>query len=175
MPEPTQLRPFDIPVALRLIEAPGQTFTDLHTSLGISLSTAHTSVERLRKTKLLYADQRRINHTAFLEFLEHGIRYAFPAELGHLTTGVPTGYSGPILSHDFVAAQPIVWPDPKGTVVGQSLIPLFPQAHELPARCPWTYEMLTLIDAIRMGRIRERDAAMKYLRMYFAKARRMVA
>ena len=175
MPKQLQLRPFDIPVALRLAECPEQTFTALHEDLGISVSTAHASVERLRQAGRVYADARRVNHMAFLEFLEHGIRYAFPAQLGAVQRGVPTGYSGPLLAGEIVAAQATVWPESDGPVVGQSLTPLFPQAPELPSRCPSVYAMLTLIDAVRMGRVRERQLAMEHLRAHLAEARRVVA
>jgi hypothetical protein len=175
MGDQPQLRPFDIPVALRLAECPDRTFPALHKDLGISISTAHAAVERLRQSGLIYADARRVNHTALLEFLEHGVRYAFPAQLGTVQRGVPTAYAGPVLADEVVAAQAVVWPDPHGPSLGQSLTPLFPQASELPSRCPSVYAMLTLVDAMRMGRARERQLAMEYLRKRFADARCVTA
>lgn len=173
MADQAQLRPFDIPVALRLVECPELTLSALKDDLGISVSTAHASVERLRLSGLVYMDVRRVNHMALLEFLEHGVRYAFPAQLGPIQQGVPTAHSGPVLIDDIVSAQHVVWPDPNGPVRGQALTPLFPQASELPTRCPSVYRMLTLVDAVRLGRVRERKLAMTYLKAHFAASRQL--
>jgi hypothetical protein len=175
MAEQLQLHPFDIPVALRLAECPGRTFLGLKDDLGISVSTAHASVERLRSAGLVYRDARRVNHVALLEFLEHGVRYAFPPQFGAVQRGIPTAYAGPDLAKELVSSQPVVWPDANGVVRGPSLTPLFPQAHKLPTRCPSVYRMLTLVDAIRIGRVRERRLAMQHLRTYFVGSQHAIA
>jgi hypothetical protein len=62
-----------------------------------------------------------------------------------------------------VSDRTLVWPAAEGTVRGDSLTPLYPAAVGLPTRDPALYEILTLVDAIRVGRARERALARKLL------------
>jgi hypothetical protein len=48
--------------------------------------------------------------------------------------------------------------------------PLYGKAVELPERCPSVYELLTLVDALRVGRARERKIAAEHLRERLAHA-----
>lgn len=159
------LRPVDIPVALRLAERPDSTYEALSKDLGISTSTAHEALQRLALAGLIHPHRRRVNRSALIEFIEHGVRYAFPARPGQgVVTGVPTAHVAPVLASEIIAADPVVWPDPEGTVEGEAVEPLYDKAIELPRRCPSVYEMLTLVDALRVGRARERRIAMAKLR-----------
>jgi len=159
------LRPLDIPVALRIAERPDATYEALRDDLGISTSTAHQAVERLSAAGIIRPHERKVNRHALLEFLEHGIRYAFPA-VPHAgrERGVPTAHAGPPLAREIVTSEPMVWPDPDGSAVGEPVDPLYAKAVELPERCPSVYEMLTLVDALRAGRARERKLAIAHLR-----------
>jgi hypothetical protein len=47
-------------------------------------------VRRLEAAGLLLPTDRHPNKSALLEFLVHGVRYAFPAQLGAEIRGVPT-------------------------------------------------------------------------------------
>lgn len=159
------LRPLDIPVALRLAERPDATFQDLHEDLGISASTAHEAVQRLQYAGLIYPHERKVNRSALLEFLEHGVRYAFPAMMSeHRARGVPTAHAAPPLAGAIVSDDAMVWPYLKGDVLGEAVQPLYDQAVELPHRCPSLYEALALVDALRAGRARERRLAAATLR-----------
>jgi DNA-binding MarR family transcriptional regulator len=160
------LRPTDIGVALGLVECPNATYQRLHEMLGVSVSTAHDSVQRLREAGLVRQDDSVVVRSNLLEFLEHGVRYAFPALLGASARGVPTSHSGPALADDILAEDVIVWPCAKGPVVGRTVCPLYPNATELPKRAPNVYAMLTLVDALRVGRIRERKLASAKLRAH---------
>jgi DNA-binding Lrp family transcriptional regulator len=159
------LRPLDVPVALRLAERPEATFQDIGEDLGISASTAHDAVKRLQFAGLIYPHERKVNRSALLEFLEHGVRYAFPAMVtGRRVRGVPTAHTAPLLAGEIVASDAMVWPDPSGDMVGEAVQPLYAQAVQLPHRCPSAYEALTLVDALRCGRARERKLAAAKLR-----------
>ena len=158
------LKPQDIVVALRLAIGPNATYPTLAKDLSISQSTAHESVERLQLAGLLRPDSRHVIRHALLEFLEHGVRYAFPASPQSRTRGVATAYSAPAFVGEIVADDVIVWPDPRGAVVGQAIAPLLDQAALLPEKCPKVYDLLTLVDAIRIGRVRERAGALKRIR-----------
>jgi DNA-binding Lrp family transcriptional regulator len=159
------LRPLDIPVALLLSERPEDTFQGIHASLGISASTAHDAVQRLQSAGIVYPHERKVNRHALLEFLEHGVRYAFPPMVAEgRVRGVPTAHAAPPLAGEIVSSEALVWPHPKGEATGESLLPLYDRAVELPERCPSIYEALTLVDALRAGRARERKLAAQKIR-----------
>jgi hypothetical protein len=170
MPRQNALKPQDVAVALRLAEMPEASYAALSADLSMSPSTAHQSVERLQAAGLLRPDSRHANWHSLIEFLEHGVRYSFPARLGRHAHGVPTAYSGPPLASEIFSDDAIVWPDAKGNAVGQSMAPLYPNAAKLPHTCPSLYELLTLVDAIRLGRARERTIAVKKMKERLAPA-----
>lgn len=162
------LSSIDIAVAVVLAEHPGAKFEQLSEDLGISVSKAFGAVGRLTKAGLMLPQGRRVDRLALLEFLEHGMRYVFPAEPGHMKRGVPTAHSGPILSREIDGGDEIyVWPAPNGTARGRAISPLVPKASELPVRSPSAYEALSLVDALRVGRARERERASHALRQRF--------
>lgn len=162
------LSPIDIAVAVVLAEHPGSKFEQLSGMLGISVSKAFDAVKRLAKAGLMLPEGRRVDRLALLEFLEHGMRYVFPAEPGQMRLGVPTAHSGPILSREIDnGGEVYVWPSPHGSVRGREIEPLVPKASELPLRSPQAYEALSLVDALRVGRARERKLASHSLRQRF--------
>jgi hypothetical protein len=57
------------------------------------------------------------------------------------------------------SAEGFVWPDADGAARGQSLIPLFPGALALPARNEPLYDLLSIVDALRIGTTRVRSLA----------------
>lgn len=159
------LRPLDVPVALRLVEEPDSTYERLHEDLGISASTAHGAVERLTRAGLVYPHQRKVNRSALLEFLEHGVQYAFPADVSERRVrGVPTAHAAPVFGGEIVSNDVFVWPHPDGLATGDAMEPLYEQATSLPTRCASVYDMLALVDALRVGRARERRIATEKLR-----------
>lgn len=115
------LKPIDVVVALRLAEAPDAKYEQLSADLGISSSSAHAAVRRLQAAGLLRPNSRTVNRLALREFLEHGLRYAFPAQPGAQTRGVPTAHSGPPLAARVVAEDTLVWPSASGAFAGQEL------------------------------------------------------
>lgn len=164
MPKQSLLRPLDVAVALRLSRDTGSTFDVIADDLAMSPSVAHGSVARLREAGLVQADNRKVNRHALLEFLEHGVKYAFPANRGPSARGVPTAHSASILADQLVAEDAIVWPSGEGHAFGESLTPLYERAPSLAKRSPAEYQMLALVDAIRVGGARERSLALDELR-----------
>jgi len=61
------------------------------------------------------------------------------------------------------AEPPLVWPHPEGDVRGESLEPLYPSAIDAARRDRALYESLALVDALRVGRARERALAIDLL------------
>jgi hypothetical protein len=107
----------------------------------------------------------RPNLSALEEFLLHGLKYAFPAERGEVTRGMPTSYAAPPLKDAIASGDelPPVWPWRDGDTRGIALQPLYKTAPVAALQDPFLYELLALVDAIRDGRARERKIAEKEL------------
>ncbi len=101
------------------------------------------------------------------EFLIYGIKYFFPGKLGEFARGIPTAYGAPLYSDKIVLGNdPIpVWPYALGQIRGVALEPIHSSVpnslHDFADE--EFYEFLVLIDAIRVGRARERNMAVKML------------
>jgi DNA-binding Lrp family transcriptional regulator len=158
----TVLQPLDIPVALAIMDHPESTYPDLARRLHISLSTAHSAVKRLQLAGLVtrFRGRLRVDRSGLEEFLVHGARYAFPAQRERQKRGVPTAYAAPVLAHDLDAdVEPVVWPSSRGSVVGAAITPLIPSAPSIAEESRELYDLLALVDALRVGTARDREAA----------------
>jgi hypothetical protein len=164
------LKPQDVVVLLKLVALGdrGWTFQDLAVELSISQSEVHAAVRRAVAARLMTeaaSATGRPVRAALLEFLVHGVKYAFPPERGELTRGVPTGYAAPPLDKSIAGSSdpPPVWPYAEGKVRGYALVPLYRTVPEAALRDAALYELLALVDAIRDGRARERSLARQAL------------
>lgn len=162
------LKPQDIVILLKLLSL-GPTnqlsFAALALSLGMSPSEVHAGVKRLTNAKLYNDQMKSPARKAALEFLLHGVKYAFPPNHGGITIGYPTGYAAPPLNQFINAGDdpPPVWSSSHGTTKGLDFSPLYKSVPEAIQDDPMLYELLALIDAIRDGRARERELAEKEL------------
>lgn len=158
------LRPQDLAVAtvLALPDMGAWTYASLAVRLELSVSEAHAAVKRAGMAGLVRG--RAVDHRALLEFLEHGARYAFYANRGAPTRGVPTGVLAPPLNALLSATEGPVWPSADGTSRGYALAPLYRTAPAAAQRDAGVHEVLALIDALREGGVRERELAMRELR-----------
>ena len=95
----------------------------------------------------------------------HGARYFLAPKRGGEARGTPTAWAAPPLSGEIASGEalPPVWPDPVGEVRGLSLQPLHASASQAARRDPAFYELLALVDALRVGGARERSLAEKKL------------
>ena len=157
------LRPHDVAVALQLVLSPGMTYPAIARALRLSLGESHNAVRRLIAARLVRKDERAVNRAALLEFLTGGVPYAFAVEPGPVTRGVPTAHSAPPLNAEFDAADAFVWPSAEGQRRGSSVEPLWPGAPEVADTDERLYRLLAVVDALRVGRARERQRARKYL------------
>jgi len=136
-------------------------------SLFISSSEVSKSLKRSVDSGLLYiADgEKRVNRSALMDFLSHGLKYAFPPVKGSLVRGIPTAAAAEPLKSRFLedGDPPAVWPYAEGKVRGISLSPLYKGAPRAALRDPRFYGVLALCDAIRSGRTRERNLAIELL------------
>jgi DNA-binding Lrp family transcriptional regulator len=158
------LRPQDLAAAvvLALPDMSAWTYASLAARLELSASEVHAAIKRASMAGLVRG--RAVDRRALLEFLEHGVRYAFYAIRGAPTRGVPTGVLAPPLDALVSAQEGPVWPSSDGTTRGYALAPLYRTAPAAAQRDPSVHEVLALIDAVREGGTRERELAMRKLR-----------
>jgi hypothetical protein len=134
---------------------------------GVSLSQVNAACRRLEEAGLLAPGRHDVIRPALLEFLVHGLRYAFPVATGQVVRGLPTGYAAAPLKAEFLSSENElvpVWPDPEGTVRGMAVRPLYRSVPGAARKDHRLYEYLALIDAIRGGRARERSKAIEILK-----------
>jgi hypothetical protein len=163
------LLPQEVVVLTKLICSGSKSpaISQLASDLRLSASQIHLSLKRLERSHLI-ADAAK-DRTPLLrpveEFLVHGAKYAFPAQRGEPTRGMPTAHAAPPLSQFISAGSelPPVWPAPDGPVRGTTLEPLHKIVPAAAAKDPALYEILALIDALRDGRSRERQIAEREL------------
>ena len=79
--------------------------------------------------------------------------------LGPSVRGVPTAHASPAFRGIVESPDVVAWPHVDGTVRGESLVPLYPAAPTLPALNPPLYELLSIVDALRIGSTRLRKVA----------------
>ncbi len=162
------LLPQDILVMVKLAVSvrPEWTFNSMAHELGMSPSMAHSAVQRATRARLYDPNQRQPRRKALEEFLIHGVKYAFPPDLGSATRGVPTAWASPSLQGQLVQdeGEVYVWPHPKGEHRGIELSPLYKSVPEIALKDHALYAALGLLDAIRIGRAREQRLAEGLLR-----------
>jgi DNA-binding Lrp family transcriptional regulator len=164
-PGDKSLKPQDIILALKLVahkDAP-QKVLELAYELGISQSQVSYGLERLKRSGLLSED-RKVMKRALLEFLIYGLKYVYPAKPGPLVRGMLTAHSAKPLAGKIVSDEPYVWPTNDGDVRGVAIEPLYVSAPKAAKNDQALYELLALVDAIRVGRAREQAMAKEELK-----------
>ena len=163
------LKPQDVVVSLKLCSytSARPALSIIASELGLSPSEVHGAIKRLQQAHLVHRSelQDKPNISGLEEFLLHGIKYAFPAEHGPVTRGVPTSYAAEPLKSEISPGNelPPVWPWTEGDTRGVALQPLYKTVPLAALRDPRLYEFLALVDAIRDGRARERKIAEREL------------
>lgn len=159
------LKPQDVVILLKII-ALGEKSWFHHTlaqEIGMSQSEVSQSLNRSRYAGLIDERRKKVNKLAFTEFLLHGVAYAFPQQPGALVRGVLTAHTAEPLNKIINANEKYVWPYAKGIDRGQAIEPLFSTVVEASLKDKELYELLTMVDALRVGRIREKEIAKKEL------------
>ena len=157
-------KPQDIVVLLKWLCSPeAKGYGELASELGMSVGEVHAATRRAVEAGLFDAKNMRPRVASLKEYLVHGVKYAFPARRGAPSRGMPTSHAGPPLREHFQREKTgdllPVWPDPEGKVLGYALEPLFRSVPYAARQDRNLYELLTLVDALREGRARERNMA----------------
>lgn len=163
------LKSQDILVLLKLVARGNEpwTYNGLAVELDLSPSQVHAAVQRAVRSGLAYeaGDQIHVHTRNLEEFLIHGMRYVFVPERGAKTRGMATLTSAPPFATLFLSSdEPIVWPDASGDLRGESLTPIYKSAPKAAKSDPELYELLVIVDTLRAGRARERQAAVTELK-----------
>ena len=164
--EQIAMRPHDIVVLLKIISYGEEPWLQkpMSEELMISQSELSKSMARSNYAGLLDDSGKKVRRLALMDFLEKGILYAFPQKPGALIRGVPTSHSASPLKEQIQSDESYVWPVAKGKVRGQAIVPLYKSVPEAALKDSALHAMLSLVDAIRVGKTRERTIAIKELK-----------
>jgi len=135
-------------------------------SIGISASEVSKGTKRLTASHLVVERHGSVfsESGALLEWLCHGIRYAYPQESTGYGRGMPTSWNCPVLVSEIVPPNPpLVWPVPRGNTEGALIKPIHESIPLATSRDENLYRAWSLIEAIRGGKPRELAIARKLL------------
>lgn len=151
------MRPQDVVILLKIASAKTEPWLgkDIATDLYISNSEVSESLNRSKMAGLLDSSKKKLMRQAFLEFVEHGLKYVFPAVPGRIVRGMPTAHSASPLDNLIQSSEDFVWLDAHGISRGQSIEPLHPGVVQAAKKDNLLYELLALTDALRVGKSRE--------------------
>lgn len=161
-----QMKPQNIFLLLKLIIIDNSSWKqkDVADALGMSQSEISESVARSKYSGLLDPSGKKVMKLAFLDFLQFGVKYVFSQKPGPIVRGVPTSHSATPLKEHIQSSENYVWPYVKGKVRGQSIVPLYSSVPEAALKDNLLHELLALVDAIRVGKARECEFAIKELK-----------
>jgi hypothetical protein len=160
------LKPQDVVVLFKIISLDNAQWKqkDLANQLGLSQSEVSEAVTRCKYAQLLDPKGKIVMKSSLLELVQYGLRYVFPQKPGAVVRGVPTAHSAAPLKEHIESTENYVWPYGKGTVRGHSIVPLYPSVPEAALQDVKLHELLALVDALRVGRSRERAIALVALK-----------
>lgn len=161
MKEHNGMRPQDICILLKIIAKRKKEWfnKDLGYELNISNSEISESLNRSMQAQLVDDEKRHVFKKNLMEFLRHGLKYVFPESPGSIGRGIATGHSAEPLKTKISSKEQHVWADSKGDMRGLIVKPLYRTMPEAVRKDKNLYELLALVDAIRLGRVREQDMA----------------
>lgn len=170
MKEHKGMRPQDIAVLLKIISLNNKNWkiTDLANQLFLSQSEISEALNRCKISGLIDEDKKNIRLLSFLDFLKYGLKYVFPAIPGAVVKGIPTAHSALPLSNIIKSTNEIyVIKDEDGYLKGESIEPLYKNIIYAVKQDSIFYEFISLIDCLRVGRVREINIAYQELKKRF--------
>lgn len=167
------MRPQDIVVLLKIISKENNDWTnaDLAYALKISQSEISEALNRNAFAGLIDKNKRKVFMKSFAEFIIYGLKYVFPVRPAEIVRGIPTAHSASPMNEFISSSKDIyVWPYEKGNARGQKIEPLYKTIPHIIDEDFAFYELLTIIDTIRVGKARETDIALSELkkRLHYA-------
>lgn len=160
------MSPVDVVILLKIITLGDQEWKqqDMARDLSISQSEVSKSLVRSKFARLLDSSGKKVKRASLMEFLQYGLSYVYPQQPGAIVRGFPTSHSAPPLNSIIQSNENYVWPSGKGSIRGQAVVPLYPSVIEAIQMDQKLYELLALVDALRVGRAREKEIAINELK-----------
>lgn len=160
------LKPQDILILLKICLLGDQKWFQhtLSEDLNISQSEISECLSRSKYSGLIDASRKRVSVLNLLDFIQYGIKYVFPQQLGPIVRGIATAHSASPLDKEIQSDQNYVWPYARGDMRGQAILPLYKSVPKAVLKDKKLHEVLALVDAIRVGKVREQNLAIKFLR-----------
>ena len=151
------------------------TYVSLSDEVGLSTGEIHNACERCRAAQLLVTVRERevVSKKHMYDLLVFAVPRIFYAVRGGLEKGMPTAVHALPLSGKFELIKgslPVVWSCEQGDVRGEEISPIYPSVPEAARRDPLLYELLALVDVMRIGDTRARNIASGLLEKRFLKS-----
>ncbi|MEN9743736.1 MAG: hypothetical protein RLZZ65_1541 [Bacteroidota bacterium] len=162
------LKPQDVVILFKILVIGEANWSQskLSEELGISQSEISESLKRSKYSGLLNTIDNKVNKRSFFELIIYGLKVVFPQRPGAMVRGVPTAHSAPFFQNAFLTNENYVWPDAKGKVRGQAIAPLYKTVTKAIENDQTLYQLLALVDIIRVGKARERQMAIELLEQH---------
>jgi hypothetical protein len=160
------MKPQDVVVLLKVIAVNNDNWQQipLAYSLKMSQSEVSQSVARSKFAGLLSDSGKKVMRQALYDFLQYGLAVVFPVKPGAVVRGIPTAHSTAPLNKEISSGEDYVWPFAKGNVRGHGITPLYATVPQAALDDEQLYALLALADALRVGKIREKNIAVQELK-----------
>lgn len=164
-----KLKPQDVLVIVKILlwEEKSWSIGSLAESINLSKSETHAAIKRCDFAGLYNPISKKPIKSALEEFLLHGVKYVFPVVPGAISRGIPTAHSSKPMS-EFIESDDnddqYVWPYENGKIRGISIAPLYVSVPEAALKDQKLYELLSLLDCLRIGKAREIIIAQKEIK-----------
>ncbi|GHT08701.1 hypothetical protein FACS189432_04620 [Bacteroidia bacterium] len=160
------MRPQDIVVLLKIVCFKDKlwNYTELANALLLSVGEISNALERNAMAGLVNPEKTQVNRLALRDFLIYGLKYVFPPQIGASTRGIPTAHSAsPIKEKIAESTENFVWKYYKGTRRGNAILPLYAKIPQFIENDRELYELLAIVDTLRIGKSREKEIAIEEL------------
>ena len=168
------LKPQDVFVACQIALLGEEPFThaNLAERLHLSTSTVFDALGRLRQAKLTVSaayQPAKVVGSRLFEFLVHAVPTIYFPKKIEVVRGIPTSVFSPLFRDRFTNDLNVVlvWPYSKGKEQGEGLLPIYPTVPIACSQNQELYQLMATIDVLRVGKVREREAAVSYLEDLF--------
>lgn len=168
------LQPIDILVLLKMSVFEEDSGHKLASELAIPQPAVQDSIARLEAVQLVmrYEGKRHVNCILARGFLAHATRWIAPAVPGAVLRGFPTSHAARLMRTKFFAgSEPYVIavfsdeesPPAELLAEGPSVEPIHPAVPRAISRDERLRDLITIVDAFRVGTARDRKVAAEVL------------
>ena len=156
----------DIAVMLKtiILEDQGWTTTQLADELLISQSEVSKALARLKFSGLIDDSKKHPARRSFYDLLINSIKFIIPVRPGRILKGIATAHSAMPVKDKIVSKDNYIWPSVEGNMRGESIEPIYLNAPKAAKKDKKMYELLALIDVLRVGKVREVEIAKSELK-----------